>query len=66
MSTGMENSKEFVDFKFKVNFTGDDDKPIMTEVDLGEKKEETKVIVPDIDIYEPSSVFVAPMYILHT
>jgi hypothetical protein len=28
MTTGMENSKEFVEFNFKVNFTGDDNEPL--------------------------------------
>lgn len=70
MSTGMENSKEFVEFNFKLNFTDNDNEPVQAQLDIPvEKKqtaEETKAIIPDIDIYDQAAIYVAPMYILDT
>ena len=66
----MENSKEFVEFNFKVNFTGDDNEPLKAQLDIPfdkkESSEETKAITPDIDIYDQTAIYVAPMYIIHT
>lgn len=56
MTTGMENSKEFVEFNFKVNYTDDDNEPVKAQLDIPvEKKqpsEENKASTPDIDIYD--------------
>lgn len=69
MSTGLENSKEFVNFYFKVNLTDDDVNPVQTvfEIPLEHKQEETKSMsTQDIDIYNTSAIFVAPMFVLHS
>ena len=69
MTTGMENSKEFVEFNFKVKYTDDDNEPVQALLDIPvESKaqivEETKVALPEIDIYDQTAIFVAPMHIL--
>lgn len=55
MTTGMENSKEFVEFNFKVNYTDDDNEPVKAQLDIPVAKqssEETKASAPEIDIYD--------------
>ena len=69
MTTGMENSKEFIEFNFKVKYTDDDNEPVQALLDIPvESKaqivEETKVALPEIDIYDQTAIFVAPMHIL--
>ena len=72
MSTGMENSKEFVEFNFQMSYTGDENEPIKAHLDIPfEKNPSNQMIeeikaqsIRDIDIYDQSTIYVAPMFMI--
>lgn len=47
MSTGMENSKEFVEFNFQVSYTGDENEPIKALLDIPVEKNPSAQIIEE-------------------
>ena len=47
MSTGMENSKEYIDFNFKVDYTGDENEPIKAQLDIPVEKNQSNQIIEE-------------------